>query len=221
MPAQLNLIGEKFTRLTVIGKDKTKKYYYWCKCDCGAVKSIASKSLCSGRTKSCGCLKTELLKERTIDADKRFWQKVNKSGPLPEYDTSLGNCWIWTSAQDSHGYGTFHFGERNSVIKAHRYSFMTQIGKLPTNMELDHKCRVTLCIRPNHLELVTHKENIRRGVYARNSGKCPKGLHEMMGSNIYINPTTGKPRCRSCRDEYRRKYYLEKHDNRNTKKMLQ
>lgn len=211
---KLNLIGEKFGRLTVLREDPDKQYAYWCQCDCGKIKSIYAKSLRSGSSKSCGCLQKELLNDRSIDADSRFWSKVNKNGPIPEYRSELGSCWIWTAAQDGRGYGAFHFGDRNSVIKAYRYSYQTQVGRIPTNMQLDHKCRVTLCVNPDHLELVTQKENIQRGVMDRRKGMCVKGLHEMLGKNVYVNPKTGKTRCVACRDEYRHRYYAEKRDNR-------
>lgn len=62
MNSVVDLIGQRFGRLTVIGIDDrgTKGKTYWmCKCDCGAVKSVRSDSLRSGAIKSCGCLKRE------------------------------------------------------------------------------------------------------------------------------------------------------------------
>lgn len=56
-----DLTGQRFGRLTVIGVDdrNTRKTYYYCKCDCGNVKSIRSDSLISGAIRSCGCIKKE------------------------------------------------------------------------------------------------------------------------------------------------------------------
>ena len=59
MPAALNLIGERFGRLTVIKKCdyKINKGAVWlCQCDCGKTKEVSGKSLRSGTCKSCGCL---------------------------------------------------------------------------------------------------------------------------------------------------------------------
>ena len=59
----INLVGKRFGRLIVIKrvppplKDKTKKPYWLCKCDCGKIKVVLSTSLIGGRTKSCGCLR--------------------------------------------------------------------------------------------------------------------------------------------------------------------
>ena len=62
MGAALNLIGQKFGRLTVIGKCdyKINKGAVWlCQCECGNTKEVTGKSLKSGTCKSCGCLKKE------------------------------------------------------------------------------------------------------------------------------------------------------------------
>lgn len=57
-----DLTGKKFGRLTVIGLDderSSRRTYFWCKCDCGNIKSVRSDSLLSGKIRSCGCLKKE------------------------------------------------------------------------------------------------------------------------------------------------------------------
>lgn len=209
MPAKINLVGERFCRLIVLREDKDKQYAYWCRCDCGNSKSIYAKSLRSGRSKSCGCLQKDLLVRRSKPSIERFIPKVQKTD----------NCWLWIGAQDGHGYGVFRYN--GTSHKAYRVSYELFNGPIPEKLQLDHLCRNRICVNPDHLEIVTQKENIRRGFLARLQGKCVKGLHDMDPLNTYINPTTGKTRCRKCRDEYRRKYYLEKHDNCNTKKMLQ
>lgn len=62
-----DLLGMKFSRLTVIARDennKSKKPHWFCKCDCGKIKekSVNSYDLINGRTRSCGCLQKEHLK---------------------------------------------------------------------------------------------------------------------------------------------------------------
>lgn len=55
-----DLTGQKFSRLTVIKRDESKKGTYWvCKCDCGKILSVRGDQLKSGNTKSCGCLNAE------------------------------------------------------------------------------------------------------------------------------------------------------------------
>lgn len=58
---KLNLVGQKFNRLTVTSKGKTeKRRVFWnCLCDCGNTKEVRGDSLKAGSVKSCGCLKEE------------------------------------------------------------------------------------------------------------------------------------------------------------------
>lgn len=72
-----------------------------------------------------------------------------------------------------------------------------------------HLCRVRHCVNPAHLEVVTHLENMRRGVaptmLSKLSGKCFKG-HAMTPENTYVKPKSGYRQCRVCLSEYRRSY---------------
>ena len=57
---KLNLIGQKFTMLTVIdtaGVDSRKQSLFKCVCDCGTEKVVKGTLLRNGTTKSCGCLR--------------------------------------------------------------------------------------------------------------------------------------------------------------------
>lgn len=62
-----NLIGLKFGRLTVVSLAYvTSKYqrYYNCACDCGNMKVVGSYTMISKRSRSCGCVRKEVLKTR-------------------------------------------------------------------------------------------------------------------------------------------------------------
>ena len=132
-----------------------------------------------------------------------FWSKVDETR----------TCWIWVGAIDNHGYGKFRYKGR--ALGAHRIAYMLYYDKdIPEDKQLDHLCRNRSCVNPKHLEIVTQETNIQRGVWDRRKGMCVKGLHKLTPQNTYVNPTTGKTRCITCRNAYRRKYWLEKHDNR-------
>ena len=61
----MELQGVRFGRLTVLKKAaNTNKAFWVCVCDCGAVVTKAQIDLRSGDTKSCGCIKKELLVAR-------------------------------------------------------------------------------------------------------------------------------------------------------------
>src|SRR5438874_924042 len=68
-------------------------------------------------------------------------------------------CWIWTSILGKAGYGLFWLDGR--FTNAHRVSYLLKHGSIPDGKELDHLCRVRCCVNPQHLEPVSHKENVR------------------------------------------------------------
>ena len=69
----IDLTGKRFERLIVLERDKSvnsnKGAYWLCKCDCGNIKSISSKSLRQGLTKSCGCLNKEIISQQKVISD--------------------------------------------------------------------------------------------------------------------------------------------------------
>lgn len=73
-------------------------------------------------------------------------------------DLSSDDCWIWTGAHNSDGYGNFAY--EGSWVQAHRLAYKKLVGY--TSLELDHLCRRRDCVNPNHLEPVTHAENMQR-----------------------------------------------------------
>ena len=47
---------------------------------------------------------------------------------------------------------------------AHRVTYEALVGSIPLGLDLDHLCRVRSGANPAHLEPVTRKENLRRGM---------------------------------------------------------
>jgi|SRR5882724_8773276 len=131
---------------------------------------------------------------------KRFWSKVLKDCWL--YPSG---CWIWVGQQTEAGYGNFRYRRKRNY--AHRISYRIAKGPIPKDMEIDHLCRVTSCVNPDHLEAVTHRENMLRGntPAARNAAKthCPDG-HPLSGENLYIRK--GKRGCLTCRRKQSREH---------------
>ena len=69
-------------------------------------------------------------------------------------------CLTWMGATDR-GYGKVNrFGKNYRV---HRAFYECVVGPVPAGMTLDHLCRVRRCANPHHLEVVSQKENLRRG----------------------------------------------------------
>jgi hypothetical protein len=132
----------------------------------------------------------------------RFLAKVDQTG----------DCWIWTSPSKTNGYGLFWFEGR--MAKAHCVSYSLFIGAIPAGSELDHLCHAKdlacaggntcphrACVRPDHLEPVTHLVNTyrSRSFASVNAAKthCPQG-HPYDTENTYVNPR-GRRICRICK----------------------
>lgn len=65
----IDLTNKKFNRLTALRKTGARKWgsiVWLCKCDCGNMYEVTSSCLNSGHTQSCGCLRLDRLRERTV-----------------------------------------------------------------------------------------------------------------------------------------------------------
>jgi hypothetical protein len=80
--------------------------------------------------------------------EERFWTKVDKTG----------DCWLWTGAKLPNGYGT-HGGGSNKRY-AHRLAYEFAVGPIAEGMDIDHRCHVRDCVKPDHLRQATRKQNI-------------------------------------------------------------
>lgn len=135
----------------------------------------------------------------------RFWNKVNRNGPIPSHGPELGPCWLWTASYMGAGYGQFWFSGRNRY--AHRVAYEAVVGPIPEGLDLDHLCRTHGCVNPAHLEPVTRSVNLLRGntIPARNARKthCPHG-HPYSGDNLCAR-ANGTRECRACMREAARR----------------
>ncbi|MDX3666962.1 HNH endonuclease signature motif containing protein [Streptomyces europaeiscabiei] len=98
---------------------------------------------------------------RITDEDwARFLEKVDPP--------NLDGCQLWNASAPK-GYGQFFINKRPYL--AHRVAYTRLVGPIPPGLELDHSyakgCRSKLCVNTDHLEPITHAENVRRGHAAR------------------------------------------------------
>ena len=133
----------------------------------------------------------------TNTPEKRFWAKVNKNGPVPDYRPNLGPCWLWIGAGSGKGYRRFWINQH--TVRAHRFAYEILVGPIPAGLELDHLCRIRHCVNPAHLEPVPGQVNTLRGISpsAQNAKKtrCPKGHpYDEENTRLY----RGRRYCRAC-----------------------
>lgn len=115
-----------------------------------------------------------------------------------KYEEDENGCWVWIGAMSSVGYGRFKVSGR--LVSPHRWSYENFVGPIPENLVIDHLCRNRRCVNPQHLEAVSHRENVLRGIgpTAFNARKthCPSG-HLLSGPNLYLTPQ-GRRACFEC-----------------------
>lgn len=122
-----------------------------------------------------------------------FWEKV----------AIVGDCWEWQGMMHKNGYGQYYTDR--IVYFAHRYSYQLIHGDIPKALEIDHLCRNTRCVNPNHLEAVPPRVNKLRGTSfaARHAAAthCIHG-HEFTPKNTRTWFQKGRPyprrTCRAC-----------------------
>ena len=138
----------------------------------------------------------------------RFWGKV-----LMEGDGS--GCWLWTGSLSSNGYGLIWHNGHN--VRAHRfaYEYITH-AIIPDDKELDHLCRNHQCVNPHHLEVVSRRENVMRGINPTLLGERRSAIIYCTNGHLYDAETTyidshGYRACKICkRASNRASYALRK-----------
>jgi hypothetical protein len=77
-----------------------------------------------------------------------FWRQVCQSG----------ECWIWIGTCPNR-YGRFGFAGRK--VPAHRFAYELENGAIPAGLNILHRCDNPRCVRPAHLFIGTHTDNMR------------------------------------------------------------
>ncbi len=95
---------------------------------------------------------------------------AHRSVVIPDGEQHAG-CWMWMGRVEENGYakvGVYEGGgrakERVRNYWVHRAAYETfHCAPIPDEHDVDHSCRFTLCINPNHIDAVPAKDNRSRG----------------------------------------------------------
>lgn len=131
-------------------------------------------------------------KEHTRTLPPQMKQRVH-----PIVDPETG-CHNWPGYLNDKGYGKL--GRGGKSYYAHRWYWEQENGPIPEGMFLDHLCRNPRCCNPDHLEVVTNRENCIRGMkptmISHRENRCLRG-HPLTEENTY-QKTDGTRQCRIC-----------------------
>ena len=105
---------------------------------------------------------------------------------------AIGDCVLWGGTKyPRSGYGQRYF--RGKRTGAHRAAWIERNGEIPAHLEIDHLCNVRLCVNVEHMQLVTHAENMR--LKRARMKRCESGRHLM---------TRKAGKCMPCRRLYQK-----------------
>lgn len=100
-------------------------------------------------------------------------------------------CWIWNRC--TNGKYPLHGLRKQESRYAHRLSWRAFNEKrIEPGLVINHTCRNSLCVNPEHLEVVTQQYNVQIGIVGNfATGRC------VMGHQLVIR-SDGRGRCREC-----------------------
>lgn len=129
-------------------------------------------------------MKMNVLAEPTLSERLMMlsWRTARTLRSYVEIDGGYSTpCWYFLGATKN-GYGMYHI-RVGITRRAHRlfFEFYKQ-SKIPTDREIDHLCQTKRCVNPEHLELVTHTVNVRRGPHTNITIATAEAIRECVAA---------------------------------------
>lgn len=136
-------------------------------------------------------------------------------GPPRDWRPELGPCTVFAAQPASRSgkvsipvaVGIFLPSGGAPTVFVHRISYIRTHGPLDERLELDHLCRVPKCVRPDHLEPTTHRENLTAPgsqVPGQRHPNCRKCGQPVVGDNVvkWLKANQNGHTCRSCHNAH-------------------
>lgn len=99
-------------------------------------------------------------------------------------------CWNWVGTIDDKGYARFSIA--GGYWYAHRWMAHFALGPLPPDRVVDHRCRNPKCVNPDHLEIITQKQNVDFGLAPLVNGRCVDATTKRFVGKLYVK-LSGNP----------------------------
>lgn len=167
LPIQLETVGQETVACTKCGEQKplTSEFFMrrpnrpwpWYQ-PCRKCRSDASISWQRANPERVRANDRKRYVSRRRTLIERVMQKIDKR---------RDGCWLWLGKTQRDGYGVVWSGgtrKEGRELRVHRVMYEHFRGAIPDGLVLDHLCRVRNCVNPDHLDPVTLRENLDRGV---------------------------------------------------------
>lgn len=97
---------------------------------------------------------------------------------------SIDDCHLYAGRLDPHGYGVLSSWQSDTQ-KNQNYRVVRLVMDVPDGMVADHLCNNPPCINPEHLEIVTIAENVRRGKSGKLSYGAVSKIRELYATGLW------------------------------------